>query len=66
MIPTQVFSRQYCEIFKKAFLYRTPPVEAPVWQILDLSIQNMYLEVFSESALYVIGSITRIANKLDL
>ena len=24
--PTQVFSCEYCEIFKNSFFYRTPPV----------------------------------------
>ena len=26
--PTQVFSCEYCEIFKNTFFYRTPPVAA--------------------------------------
>ena len=28
--PTQVFSCEYCQIFKNSFFYRTPPVAASV------------------------------------
>ena len=28
--PTQMFSCEYCEIFKNSFCYRTPPVAASV------------------------------------
>ena len=32
-MPTlaQVFSREYCEIFKNSFFYRTPPVAAGLY-----------------------------------
>ena len=33
-IPTQVFSCEYCEIFKNSFLYKTPPVAGFVSYLL--------------------------------
>ena len=32
----QVFSSEFCEIFKNSFSYRTPPVAASVWVLLHL------------------------------
>ena len=40
--PTQVLSREICEIFKNIFFYRTPPVAAPV-----------YISLFTLTCLYL-------------
>ena len=31
--PAQVFSDEFCEIVKKSFFHRTPPVPAYVWSV---------------------------------
>ena len=39
--PAQVFSCEYCELFKKSFSYRTPLVAASANKILSLFTGNM-------------------------
>ena len=41
MSPTQVFSCEYCEIFKNSFFYRTPQVtDSVLWTITILNYNH--------------------------
>ena len=37
--PTQVFSCEFCEIFKNSFFYWTPPVTASVTKLREETIK---------------------------
>ena len=41
---TQVFFREFCEIFMNTFSYRTPPVaaSAPTWLLLHIGNLNVF------------------------
>ena len=53
--PTQVFSCEYCKLFKNSFFYRTPQVTASVlWTITILNYNRALdnLRIMSDGMLY--------------